>query len=85
MDIWYSPRFARQYKKLPPLVKLLAEKREAIFRVDPFDLRLKTHALSGPFNGCYAFSINHTYRIIFEFKDAKTIHFCQVGTHAIYD
>ncbi len=85
MRILYLPRFARQYKKLPREVRELAEKRERIFREDPFDPRLKTHKLSGDLEGYYAFSINFSYRIIFEFGNPETVWFHQVGTHDIYD
>ena len=85
MRIEHLSRFARQYKKLPREIQELAEKREQIFRDDPFDPRLKTHKLSGEFEGYYAFSINFSYRIIFEFGDTNIIWFHQIGTHDIYE
>lgn len=54
MEILYLPKFARQYKKLPSLVKEHAEKKEKIFRKNPFDPRLKTHKLTGPLEGFLA-------------------------------
>jgi len=85
MEIIYSPRFAKSYKKLPARIKKIAEQKEAIFRNDPFDQRLKTHKLSGKLDGLLAFSIDQKYRIIFEFsKDKKTIYFHQAGDHDIY-
>jgi addiction module RelE/StbE family toxin len=86
MEIIYSPKFAREYKKLPESVKLLAEKQEKIFRMDPFDAQLKTHKLKGRLHGFLSFSIGYKYRIIFEFgSDKNTVHFHSVGDHAIYD
>lgn len=85
MDIFYVPKFARQYKKLPREIQELAEKRELLFRKDPFDSRLRTHKLTGRLEGYYAFSINFSYRIIFDFKDDKTAHFYEIGDHDIYD
>jgi len=85
MEIIYSPKFAREYKKLPRDVKSLAEKQESIFRKDPFDPKLKTHKLKGKFSGFLSFSIGYKYRIIFEFsKNKKTVHFHTVGNHDIY-
>ena len=85
MEIIYSPKFAREYKKLPRDVKILAEKQEIIFRKDPFDPKLKTHKLKGKFSGFLSFSIGYKYRIIFEFsKNKKTVHFHIVGNHDIY-
>ena len=84
MEIVYSPKFARDYKKLPDKVKVAAEKRESIFRKDPFDSRLKTHKLTGYLEGFWSFSITHSYRIIFDFADKQTVRFYRVGDHTIY-
>ena len=85
MEIIYSSKFAREYKKLPKDVKTLAEEQEIIFRKDPFDSRLKTHKLKGKLGGFLSFSIGYKYRIIFEFaKDRKTVYFHTVGDHDIY-
>ncbi len=85
MKIIYSPKFAREYKKLSKTVKDIAEQQEKIFRKDLFDPKLKTHKLKGKLNGFSSFSIDHKYRIIFEFsKDKKTIYFHSVGSHDIY-
>lgn len=84
MKIYYSSKFAREYKRLPKRIKLIAEKREEVFRKDPFDKRVKTHKLSGKLSGFWAFSIGYKYRIVFEFKSKKTVWFHSVGTHDIY-
>lgn len=85
MEILYAPKFVRQYKKLSPEIQLLAEKREEIFCKDPFDSRLKTHKLSGRLGIYYAFSVNFSYRIIFDFQDKEIAHFYEIGPHDIYD
>ncbi|MBU1130821.1 type II toxin-antitoxin system YafQ family toxin [Patescibacteria group bacterium] len=85
MEIVYSQKFAREYKKLPVNVKNTALKQEVIFRKDPFNPKLKTHKLKGKFKEFLSFSIGHKYRIIFEFaKDKKTVYFHSVGNHDIY-
>ena len=85
MDIIYSSKFARKYKKLPKNIKTLAEEQEKIFRKDPFDSRLKTHKLNGKLAGFLSFSIAYKYRIIFELtKDKKTVYFHSVGDQDIY-
>lgn len=84
MKIIYSSKFAKEYKKLPDKIKDLAEKKEKIFRQNPFDPRLKTHKLSGKFREFWSFSIDYKYRIIFEFADEKTIYFHSVGSHRVY-
>ena len=84
MKIYYSSKFAKEYKRLPKKVKLLAEKKEVIFRKNPFEARLKTHKLSGKLKDYYSFSVDYQTRIIFEIRDKNTVWFYSVGTHEIY-
>lgn len=85
MEIIYSSKFAREYKKLPTTIKDGAEEQEIIFRQNHFDPRLKTHKLKGKLNGFLVFSIGYEYRIIFELaKNKKTAYFHAVGNHDIY-
>ena len=88
MKIVYSPRFNREYKKLPEKVKYLAEEKEKIFRKDPFSPRLKTHKLQGRFRRkiekYWSFSIGYKYRIVFRFIDKNMVRFYLIGTHRIY-
>ncbi len=85
MEIRYSPKFKRQYKKLPKEIKARAEKREVIFREDPFDPRLKTHKLHVSYEGVMRCSGDYSYRIIFYFADADIVVFYEIGTHDIYE
>ena len=85
MQIIYSPQFEKEYKRLPENIKRKAEKKEKIFRSNPFDSRLKTHKLSGRLFEFWSFSIDNRYRIIFELKNEKTVIFHIVGDHSIYN
>ena len=84
MKIYYSSKFEKEYKKLSKKVKLVAEKKEKLFRKDPFNPQLKTHKLTGKLKDFLAFSIDYQYRIIFEFIDKNIVWFHSVGTHEIY-
>jgi mRNA-degrading endonuclease YafQ of YafQ-DinJ toxin-antitoxin module len=84
MEIFYSSKFEREYKKLPLAIKRIAEKKEKAFRKSPFDLGLKTHKLKGGLREFYSFSINQKYRTIFEVIDKNTIWFHAIGDHSIY-
>ena len=84
MNIIYSPKFAKEYKKLPLEIKIKAEKKEKIFRKNPKDVSVKTHKLSGKLKNFWAFSIDYNHRIIFEFVNKKTIYFHSVGNHSVY-
>ena len=85
MEIRYSTKFRRQYKKLAKEIKTRAEKREMIFRKNPFDPRLKAHNPHGSQEGFMSFSVDYSYRIIFEFADAGTVIFYEIGAHDIYE
>ncbi len=85
MQIIYSPKFARLYKKIPAEIKRKAESKEVLFRDNPFTKVLKTHKLGGKLAGLHAFSIDQSYRIIFEFNsDQSQVIFHSVGSHDIY-
>ena len=84
MKIYYSSKFEKEYKKLPLKVKRAAEKKEKIFRKDPFAPQLKTHKLTGKLKSYYSFSIDYQYRIIFELVKKDTVWLHSVGTHEIY-
>ncbi len=84
MKIYYSTKFGKEYKKLPKKIKLAAEKKENLFREDPFSPQLKTHRLTGKLKDYWSFSIDYQYRIIFEFADKDIIWFHSIGTHTIY-
>ncbi len=84
MKIYYSNKFAREYKKLSPSVKKIAQEKEKLFRKNPFNPALETHKLKGSLKGFWSFSINNKYRIIFEFINKEIIWFHSVGDHSIY-
>ena len=84
MKILYSSKFATEYKKLPDDIKDIAEKKEAIFRNDPLNPKLKTHKLKGKFRNYYSFSITYSYRIVFRFLTKNKVLFVDCGDHSVY-
>lgn len=84
MIIYYSQSFSKFYKKLPEIIKDLAEEKEVIFKINPFDKRLHTHKLSGKLIGYWAFWVNYNYRVIFSFIDKNIVRFHSIGNHSIY-
>lgn len=84
MKIYHSRKFAKAYKKVPLEVKLAAEKREEIFRLNPFEPQLNTHKLKGELSGFYSFSVSYHWRIVFHYEDENTVIFDTIGTHEVY-
>ncbi len=84
MNVYYSPLFKKQYRKIPKSIQSLAEKKEVIFRKNQSDPRLKTHPLIGKMDGMSSFSVNYSYRIVFETLNNGDVWFISIGTHEIY-
>lgn len=84
MEVRYTKKFEREYKKISHDLKLKAKIQEKLFRKDPFDKILKTHKLFGDLTGFWSFSIDFKNRIIFEFIDKKIVIFHSIGSHDIY-
>lgn len=85
MRILVTKKFEKQLKKLPKEIQDLVIKKEEIFRLNPFDIRLRSHKLHGKFEGFWAFSVKYDYRVIYEFIEEATVYFYEIGNHNIYD
>jgi len=48
------------------------------------DPRLRTHKLKGELAGAWAYSVNHSYRVLFRFLTADEGLYYDIGTHEIY-
>lgn len=83
-NIHYSSGFEKAFRVLPLNIKKRAIGREKIFRGDCFDRCLKTHKLKGKLASHWSFSVNHSYRILFEFNEKDEVGFIDIGTHSIY-
>ena len=87
IEITLAPAFIKAFNKRtkfnPLLVKNFRDKIN-IFKQNPFDMRLKTHKLSGNLKDFYSFSLEYDCRIIFEFKSGKSAIFHAIGGHSIY-
>ncbi len=84
MFVKYTASFLKQYYKLKdPLKEEIKEKIE-LFKEDPDHPFLKTHKLKGRLKGCFSFSVNYEYRIIFQYLPKKEAVLLAVGNHDIY-
>ena len=84
MNILYAKSFLRGFKKLSPEVRKTASEKEDVFIDNSFEKSLKTHKLKGKLKGCYSFSVDFNYRIVFRFIDKNTVLFLLIGNHSIY-
>jgi len=52
-----------------------------MFSENPFNVKLKTHKLSGTLKDCWAFSVDYNFRIIFKFIDKNKVLLIDIGSH----
>ena len=81
----YSSRFLKKLSRLPKRTIDEAQKKERLFKVEPFYPSLRTHKLHGRDRGAWAFWIDYRYRIKFVFVTEAKVLFLDVGLHDIYD
>jgi len=80
-EIYYTEEFRRRYSELPTYIQKKAERRERVFRENPFHPSLKTEKLQ-PFEKEYwSFRVDRNYRIIFRFGEANRVYFVTCGHH----
>ena len=82
--VGYKPAFIRALKKLPPLLQREAKERIAEFKEDPTKPSFRAHKLSSELKGVWSFSVNYSYRILFEYVDKQTVVLLTIGDHDIY-
>lgn len=83
-QVHVAPKFFKSFAKLPASVQAQAKEKDAWFRANPFDPRLRTHKLKGPLAGAWAYSVNYTYRVLFRFLTNDEVLYYDIGTHEVY-
>lgn len=81
LTIFYTEEFEHQYRALPTAIQKKAERREKLFRSNPFYPSLHTEKLHPRSHEVWSFRIDENYRILFRFKDSSTVYFLTVGPH----
>lgn len=81
LNIAYSKKFLKSLSRLPKSIQNKAIAKDEIFRINPFDFRLKTHKLHGKQKEEWAYSVDNFYRATFVFIKDKEILFLDIGTH----
>lgn len=82
-NIHYTSDFQKFYKKLSKKVQGIVDRKDLLFRQNPFHQSLHTHKLHGPLESLWSFWITRDYRVLFEFEKDVAI-FYDIGMHGIY-
>lgn len=81
LEIIVAEEFRRLYGELPNHIQKKAEKKEEIFRQNPFHPSLHTEKLEPKGRQVWSFRIDKSYRIIFRFIRGDKVLFLTVGPH----
>lgn len=82
MTIQYTPKFKKQYKKLPLELQRQFDERLKLFVTDPTNPMLRVHPLKGSYRGYWSLNISGDLRAIYLKKGDEIIIFALIGTHS---
>lgn len=81
LEIIVAEEFQRLYSKLPSHIQKKAEKKEEVFRKNPFHPSLHTEKLEPKGKQVWSFRVDKSYRIVFRFISGDKVLFLAVGPH----
>lgn len=82
MLIETTKTFDKQYAKVHVKVKVAFKQRVEIFRANPFDSRLRNHALKGKYLGYRSIDITGDVRVLYTVQGDTLIILGFIGTHS---
>jgi len=82
MIIETTKSFDKQYSKLNDKVKNSFKTRVEIFKNNPFDERLRNHALKGKYIGYRSIDVTGNVRALYTIEGDLVIIFGFIGTHS---
>lgn len=80
MNIYFSKKFEKMFKKCPLEIKNKFIARLKIFKNNKHHIMLNNHALSGKLSGLRSINVTGDWRAIFE-EISDHIVFVSIGTH----
>ena len=83
MEVLFTARFLRSFKKLPIDIQDDCYRAIDIFKKQANLEKIKFHKLHGKMSGLYSFSVNFSFRVIVK-KEKKTLYFMDIGSHTLY-
>lgn len=82
MTIQYTPKFKKQYKKLPRKFQTQFNERLELFLSDPANLQLRNHPFQGAYSGYWSINVNGDLRALYLKRGEEIIIFALIGTHS---
>ena len=81
IEVLITEEFEKQYRKLPLSIQKKAEKKEQIFRQNPFYPSLCAEKLEPKSKEAWSFRIDREYRILFRYLNSNKVIFLACGHH----
>jgi len=82
MQIIFNSTFEKQYRKLNPILQRKVDIAIEKFEINPYDISLMNHNLTGKLIGYKSIRVNYNIRIIFTEEGGYTlVRMIQIGTH----
>jgi addiction module RelE/StbE family toxin len=78
----FSKNFLKQFRKLPRSQQNRFYERLTIFRTNPFDSRLRNHALHGKYTGYHSIDIAGDLRALYRKNGDRVVIFAFIGSHS---
>ena len=82
MIIQYTPKFKKQYQKLPQKFQQQFDNRLRLFLTDPTHPQLRVHPLKGSFSGYWSINISGDLRALYLKRGDEVIIFALIGSHS---
>jgi len=82
MVIGTTKAFDKQYAKLNFKIKIAFKQRIEVFKANPFDTKLRNHALKGKYLGYRSIDITGDIRALYIIQGDTAIIFGFIGTHS---
>lgn len=83
MQIEYSKKFVKEFKKCPVKIKNSLKTKLDVFIKDQYHPTLNNHPLNGKLKNYRSINITGDWRAIFEIIDnGRIIYFVAIGTHS---
>jgi addiction module RelE/StbE family toxin len=82
VQIDYSHKFIREFKKAPRKIQMAFRERLKLFLGDKFHPLLNNHPLKGKYKNCRSINVTGDWRAVFrELDSGKIVYFDALGTH----
>lgn len=82
MQYILSKQFEKSFTKLPKKVKTKAIEQLKVFIVDPMDVQLNNHSLSGKWRNYRSINISGDIRALYTKVDDDIVRFVDIGSHS---